>query len=474
LTSTFFIFSPHITNQVMDGLHDDIERDSNGAERVSQARSDQEQKELDDATVRYETLLHAMAVAQKGGDDFSAHLAFLEDSDEEGEGQTTVQQHPVVIPAAPVAVTKPNGIRMVEPVKTNMMLTQPATVLSKPPPSRISRYDEEDLGDIMDVVDMSSCSLPDTDTTPEPGPEYNETNMENYRQWIPDAAEPDVEYEEGDNQPPDSTLVSKTDSSESNPDKEGTDMKKKMSLRDVRKQAAAVTGIHGFGKKAKAAKEGAALKAKDAAKHTMSVIKKGVSKEGTEKARRATVVGFDGAAGVRYQFSEARPEASDISRIRGHEVSANASAVPTQDDGETFEEKTNRVSATAHKFAKLGKLESLTKYLEEQGMKPCELDRHDGWTLLHTAAEAGQSSVVAWVVRYHEPLVGDDGSVISGGNVPPSAKTGQGWTAAHVAAAHGHEEVLEVLSELGADLQAVDNSGASPLHSAAGSGCLGV
>ena len=266
---------------------------------------------------------------------------------------------------------------------------------------------------------------------------------------------------------------------EGTPPESDGNAKKILSLRDMRKQAAAVTGIHGFGKKAHAAQKATTAKAKESAAKAKEIAGAGLQSL-QEKAKESAAKAFKKSGGV--EGSEAARKATAVVGTGGSgsgmyldagQVVAAEQELGADKGRSSHTEDLERISQVALTMAKRGRTASLVSWLQQHGdLSPDAVKRVDGWTLAHAAAEGGKCEVLAWAIRFNEPRDGPDG-IEAGGGVSPSAVTTQGWTPAHIAAAHGHTDAIELLSDLGADLEAPDESGARPMHSAAASGHCG-
>jgi ankyrin repeat protein len=97
---------------------------------------------------------------------------------------------------------------------------------------------------------------------------------------------------------------------------------------------------------------------------------------------------------------------------------------------------------------------SRVRRLLERGANVDVVD-NSGWTPLHVAAHHGHRDIVALLLR-------------SGANV--DAVDNNGWTPLHHAAHDGHRDIVALLLEGGANVNAATNNGRTPLHVAAHDG----
>ena len=85
----------------------------------------------------------------------------------------------------------------------------------------------------------------------------------------------------------------------------------------------------------------------------------------------------------------------------------------------------------------------------------------DGWYALHLASRSGSASLVRLLIH-------------SGGASSRIRSSASAQTPLHVAAARGHAEVVSVLLDAGADIDAMDSDGVTPIAMAAASGHTAV
>ena len=214
---------------------------------------------------------------------------------------------------------------------------------------------------------------------------------------------------------------------------------KSLSFRGVRKQAARMTGIHGLGRKA-------------------STLLRSAEPEKTSAAREEVI------SLRRSSYSEARTPDTLSTYSPTH---LPGDAVP--------EDIVNAAFSAARCGGDIFQLKNFLKGENQQHIAPRELIRNDGWSLVHSAAEGGNAEVLRWLLgpkTSAEYAVLEDEDKI--GRIDLNVATTEGWTPAHVAAAHGQERILDILSDLGASLDMPDNTGSTPLHSAAASGHCGA
>ena len=140
-----------------------------------------------------------------------------------------------------------------------------------------------------------------------------------------------------------------------------------------------------------------------------------------------------------------------------------------------------------HLVIRKGNLAAVKALLEQSCHGPrniVEAQNSDGDTALHLAAEFGHAEILNEMV---EAIV-SEASVPAGSNMPDGSVIRQGWdsfsmnmtndagdTALHVAAANGHEEVIEALqslSGLALNINGQNNQGWTPLHLAVQGGHL--
>lgn len=146
-------------------------------------------------------------------------------------------------------------------------------------------------------------------------------------------------------------------------------------------------------------------------------------------------------------------------------------------------------STDLHASAALGLTERVRQHLS---LDPMEIDRHsfDGWTALHLASFFGRSEtarvLLAAGARHdlqarnaqanlvlHAATAGRRGEIVEllldhGADV--NAPTGQGWTALHLAAHGGYLELVDVLLARGARTGERNAQGQTPLDLAAEQG----
>ncbi|EFA85216.1 ankyrin repeat-containing protein [Heterostelium album PN500] len=105
--------------------------------------------------------------------------------------------------------------------------------------------------------------------------------------------------------------------------------------------------------------------------------------------------------------------------------------------------------------AKDGNLDQLKKFIEQDGMKPSDVDE-DERTLLHWAASNGRIVIVQYLINECKQSVNtsDDG----------------GWTPLLSAVSCGHAHMAKLLLENGADANCQNDSKRTPLHYASSKG----
>ena len=212
---------------------------------------------------------------------------------------------------------------------------------------------------------------------------------------------------------------------------------KSLSFRSVRKQAARMTGIHGLGRKA-------------------STLLRSAEQENTSAAREEVI------ALRRSSYSEVRTPDTLSTYSSTH---LPGDVVP--------KDIVNAAFSAARCGGDILLLKNILKGENQQHIAPRELLRDDGWSLVHSAAEGGNAEVLRWLLgpKTSAEYAEDEDKM---GRIDLNVATTEGWTPAHVAAAHGQERILDILSDLGSSLDMPDNTGSTPLHSAAASGHCGA
>lgn len=90
----------------------------------------------------------------------------------------------------------------------------------------------------------------------------------------------------------------------------------------------------------------------------------------------------------------------------------------------------------------------------------------DGRTLLHVAAQTGHEAVVRLLLEH--------GADVAAVDKQGAARSRKRMTPLHVAAAAGHIALVGLLMDFGADMRARDKQGMTPLHLAIRNGHKGV
>jgi len=146
----------------------------------------------------------------------------------------------------------------------------------------------------------------------------------------------------------------------------------------------------------------------------------------------------------------------------------------------------------AHLAEEAGSLDTLRVFVEEFGLSP-DMSNGNGWSLLHSASERGHLETVRWLLfRGARPIVCNEAGstplhyacsgralpvvqfLVEGGHIPVNYANPVGWTPLHYAADGGSLSVVEWMCFHGANAQAVEANGETPLEVAVRKGFADV
>ena len=110
-----------------------------------------------------------------------------------------------------------------------------------------------------------------------------------------------------------------------------------------------------------------------------------------------------------------------------------------------------------HVAAQNGHL-NIVKYIHQKRRSTLSDVTNDGRTGLYIASQNGHNDIVEWILTQD--------------NINVDAADDRNWTSLHVAALMSHRECCETLLQHEADINAVENTGSTPLHMACETGDL--
>ena len=128
------------------------------------------------------------------------------------------------------------------------------------------------------------------------------------------------------------------------------------------------------------------------------------------------------------------------------------------DAGADIEAKNNKGRSPLIESSCCGRLD-VVEVLLKAGADVCVAD-HEGHTCLTLAAHFGHTKTVRYLAAFPE--------------VDMNQRGRRGQTALHMAVHHIHADVVEVLIDAGADIEAKDENGRSPLHRASEKGAIAI